>query len=151
MESKATLDKARIAGGQSPSLPAVSLLTILVAALATAASEVCLKLGASETASRPALSSWLSLSGLGSKWVWFAIVLTILSFVAWVRAVRAIPLNVAYTFSNVTHVFIPLSCWLILGEAISPRRWLGIALVVVGLAVIARPFARLDEKLERAL
>ena len=61
------------------------------------------------------------------------------------------PLSIAFTFSNVIHVFIPLSCWLILNEAISPRRWLGIALVITGLAVIAQPFSRLEEKVEHSL
>jgi undecaprenyl phosphate-alpha-L-ara4N flippase subunit ArnF len=88
---------------------------------------------------------------LESKWVWLGIIFTVLSFIAWVRAIRVVPLSIAFTFSNVIHVFVPLSCWLILGEAINTRRWLGIALVVVGLVVIARPFARLDEKLEEVL
>jgi multidrug transporter EmrE-like cation transporter len=129
----------------------ISALAILASALTGTASEVCLKLGASETASHPTILPWLGLSGLSSKWVWFGIVFTILSFLAWVRAVRVIPLSIAFTLSNVVHVFVPLSCWLILGEAISARRWLGISLVIIGLMVIARPFARLDEKLEEAL
>jgi len=78
-------------------------------------------------------------------------VFTVLSFLAWIRALRAIPLSIAFTFSSAVHIFIPLSCWLFLGEAIGLRRWLGIALVVIGLMVIARPFARLDEKLDEAL
>ncbi len=127
------------------------MLAILASALTGTAAEICLKLGASETALRPTMLPWLGISGLASKWVWFGIVFTILSFLAWVRAVRVIPLSIAFTFSNVVHVFIPLSCWLILGETISPRRWLGIVLLIIGLAVIARPFARLDEKLEQAL
>lgn len=151
METKLTAHKATIDNRPVPSLPALSMLAILASALTGTASEVCLKLGASETASRATILPWLGFSGLESKWVWFGIVFTILSFVTWVRAIRVVPLNIAYTFSNVIHVFIPLSCWLILGEVISPRRWLGIALVIVGLAVITRPFARLDEKLERAL
>ena len=128
-----------------------SMSMILLCALLGTASEICLKIGASETADHALALPWLGLSGLESKWVWFGIIFTILSFVAWVRAVQIVPLSIAFTFSNVIHVFVPLSCWLILGEAISARRWLGIALVLAGLAVIARPFARLDEKLEQSL
>src|SRR5579859_7954951 len=107
-----------------------SLVAILASALTGTASEICLKLGASETAGRPMILPWLGLSGLESKWVWFGIVFTILSFLAWIRAVRLIPLSIAFTFSNVVHVFVPLSCWLVLGETISARRWLGITLVI---------------------
>jgi hypothetical protein len=41
----------------------------------------------------------------------------------------------------------PLSSWLVLGERISPTRWLGIALVLIGLAIVARPVTQLEEKL----
>jgi len=132
-----------------PSL--ASLFMILLCALFGTASEIFLKNGATETADHPMALPWLGLSGLESKWVWFGIVFTILSFVAWIRAVQVVSLSIAFPLSNVIHVFIPLSCWLILDEAISPRRWVGIALVIAGLAVIARPFAQLDEKLEKAL
>src|SRR5258707_8358724 len=123
MELTSTSDKAQIKTGQIPLRPArVALLAILVSALTGTASEICLKLGASETAARPTILPWLGLSGLESKWVWFGILFTILSFLAWIRAVRLIPLSIAFTFSNVVHVFVPLSCWLILGETISTRR-----------------------------
>jgi len=127
------------------------MLAVLLSALMVTAAEICLKLGATETAAHPSILPWLGLSGLGSKWVWLGIVLTIVSFIAWIRALRDIPLSIAFTCSNVVHVFMPLGCWWILGEAISSRRWLGISLVILGLLVIARPFARLDEKLDEAL
>jgi undecaprenyl phosphate-alpha-L-ara4N flippase subunit ArnF len=127
------------------------MIALLFSALTAAACEICLKLGAIETAERPTSVPWLGISGLESKWVWFGILLTIFSFGAWVRAVRVIPLSIAYTLGNSVYIFIPLGCWWILGETISPRRWVGIALVIVGLIVIARPFAKLDEKLSEAL
>jgi drug/metabolite transporter (DMT)-like permease len=34
-----------------------------------------------------------------------------------------------------------------LGEQISPRRWCGIVLVLIGLLLVAKPFARIEEKL----
>jgi len=127
------------------------MTAIAVTVITGTAAEVCVKVGAAETAGHPLILRWLGLSGLESKWVWFGIVLTILSFLAWVRAIRVIPLGIAYSLSNVIHVTVPLSCWLILGEAIGVRRWLGIGLVISGLLVIARPFARLDKKLEETL
>ncbi len=45
------------------------------------------------------------------------------------------------------HILVPLSSWIFLGEAILPRRWLGIGLVLVGLLIVAKPAARLEEKL----
>ena len=56
-------------------------------------------------------------------------------------------LSIAFPLSRVVDAMVPLGCWIFLGEAISTRRWVGIALVIVGLAVIARPVARLEEEL----
>jgi hypothetical protein len=33
------------------------------------------------------------------------------------------------------------------GEQLSARRWCGVAIVVLGLAVVARPAAKIEEKL----
>jgi undecaprenyl phosphate-alpha-L-ara4N flippase subunit ArnF len=139
------------AGAPAQRASLIALLEILACALVGTAAEVTLKMGAAATASSPTVLPWLGLSGLESGWVWLGIIFTVLSFVFWVRAVRRIPLSIAFTFSNIIHVFVPLSCWLFLGEAITPLRWLGITLVLAGLAVIARPFARLDEKFEEVL
>jgi len=42
---------------------------------------------------------------------------------------------------------VPLGCWIFLGEFISTLRWCGIALVVVGLALVAKPVAQIEERL----
>jgi drug/metabolite transporter (DMT)-like permease len=118
----------------------------LCAACATTA-EVLLKIGARETAHLPSMLPWLGITGLTSKWIWLSIVFTLLSLGAWMKAISILPLSVAFTLSNVVHVLIPLCCWAFLGEAISPRRWLGIFLVVSGLLLIAKPFAQIDERL----
>jgi drug/metabolite transporter (DMT)-like permease len=47
----------------------------------------------------------------------------------------------------VVDVLVPLGCWIILGETISMRRWCGIGLVIIGLAIMAKPVARLEERL----
>ena len=60
---------------------------------------------------------------------------------------RVLPLGVAFPLTNAVQVLVPLSCWMFLGEAISPQRWCGIVLVVVGLMIVAKPYARLDERL----
>ena len=107
-------------------------------------SELLLKRGAVQTAAN---ASWTGVTGLASPFVWMAILLTLLSFVSWLHVLRYIPLTIAFPFSRVVDVLVPLSCWLILGEDISLRRWIGIGLVVLGLAVLARPVARFEERL----
>jgi drug/metabolite transporter (DMT)-like permease len=84
---------------------------------------------------------------LASPYVWLAILFVILSLITWLHVLRYIPLSLAFPISQVVHVLVPLCSWLFLGESIIDLRWYGIALVSLGLAVVAKPVARLEERL----
>jgi drug/metabolite transporter (DMT)-like permease len=109
--------------------------------------ELLLKRGAADTANLSARWSWTGLTGLASIYVWVAIVFVILSLVTWLYVLRYIPLSIAFPISQAVHVLVPLGSWFVLGENIVTMRWIGIALVSLGLAVVARPVARLEEEL----
>jgi multidrug transporter EmrE-like cation transporter len=109
--------------------------------------ELLLKLGAAETAHLSGGWDWTGVSGLASLYTWAAIVFVILSFVTWLHVLRHIPLSIAFPISQAVHVLVPLCSWLFLGEVILSLRWCGIALVSLGLAVVAKPVARLEERL----
>ncbi|HME89022.1 MAG TPA: EamA family transporter [Chthoniobacterales bacterium] len=119
---------------------------LILETLFVTASEVLLKIGASETRQVQAWE-WTGLLSLTSIWIWVAVVLVILSFLCWIYVLRHIPLSIAFPLSNVVHVLVPVSCWLFVGEQLSARRWCGVAIVVLGLAVVARPVAKIGEKL----
>jgi drug/metabolite transporter (DMT)-like permease len=114
--------------------------------LATAA-EVFLKLGANETSDPTSDWSWTGLPSLRSRWVWAGIIASVASLFNWLATLRKLPLTIAFPLGNVVHILVPLSSWVFLGESIPPLRWCGIALVLLGLAIIARPAAQLEEKL----
>ena len=114
--------------------------------------ELLLKLGATETAHiAGARWAWTGISGLASLYVWLGIPLIILSLITWLHVLRYIPLSIAFPVSQVVHVLVPLSSWLLLGEFITSLRWCGIALVSLGLAIVAKPAARLEDRLEEKL
>ena len=106
-----------------------------------------MKRGASETADPNSSWSWTGLTGLASIYVWIAIVFVIISLITWLYVLRYLPLSVAFPISQAVHVLVPLGSWLILGENIATLRWIGIALVSLGLAIVAKPVARLEEEL----
>ena len=110
-------------------------------------SEIFLKLGAEETADPANAWSWTGLTGLRSRWVWCGIVASVVSLFNWLATIRRLPLTIAFPVGNLVHVLVPLSSWIILGEAILPLRWFGIALVLLGLVIVARPAAKLEERL----
>src|SRR5437868_2856456 len=110
--------------------------------LATAA-EVFLKLGANQTVDPANHWSWTGLPSVRSLWVWWGIIGSIASLFSWLAAIRKLPLTVAFPLGNVVHILVPLCSWIFLGEVIRPLRWCGIAFVLFGLAMIAKPAARL--------
>jgi len=107
-------------------------------------SEVFLKRGAEATA--PAHTDWLGLASLSSPHVWLGAALLVLSSVTWIIALRSLPLYLAFTLCSVIHVTIPVASWLWLGDQISILRWTGIALVLAGIWIIARPASRIEER-----
>ncbi len=117
-------------------------------ALLVTAAEIFIKVGATHTATAVgAPTEWLGVSGLMSGWVWLGILCTILSFISWLYVLKHIPLSIAFPISNVVHALVPVGSWLFLAEAISLRRWCGIAVVLAGLVIVAKPVSSLEEKL----
>lgn len=109
--------------------------------------ELLLKLGARETADLSNRWAWTGITGLASAYTWVAIIFVIFSLITWLYVLRYIPLSLAFPISQAVHVLIPLCSWIFLGEVIISLRWCGIALVLLGLAVVAKPVARLEERL----
>ncbi len=116
---------------------------VVISIVFSAASQLLMKRGADDSVH----DAWLGFSGLHSGWVWLGIFAMIASLAAWLHALRSLPLNVAFSLACSTHALVPLSSWLLLGEVIPLKRWIGIALVIAGVAVIARPLVKLEEKL----
>ena len=110
-------------------------------------SELLLKRGANEVAAPDSAFSWTGINGLASPLVWWAILLIIASFISWLYVLRYIPLSIAYPLSRVVDILVPLGCWFFLSERISALRWSGIAFVVIGLALVAKPIAKMEERL----
>jgi drug/metabolite transporter (DMT)-like permease len=115
--------------------------------LGVLAYELLLKAGANATADLSKSWSWTGVSGLASPLTWLAIALILFDLVIWLYVLKYIPLSIAFPLSRVVDVLVPISCWVILQETISPRRWCGIVLVIIGLAIVAKPVAKLEERL----
>jgi drug/metabolite transporter (DMT)-like permease len=120
---------------------------IAFSTVAVATAELFLKRGAMQAPALRASLNWTGVSGLASPLVWFGILLIAISFVSWLYVLRFIPLSIAFPISQLVHVLIPLGSWIFLDELISPGRWAGIALVVAGIFTVAKPVARMEEKL----
>ena len=109
--------------------------------------ELLLKAGATATADPAKSWSWFGVNALASPLTWLAIVVIVIDLVIWLYILKFIPLSIAFPLSRTVDILVPISCWLILHETISPLRWCGIALVIVGLIIVAKPAAELENRL----
>ena len=120
-----------------------AFLQIGISVVLAAAAQVFLKLGTA----RESNVSLFNVAALNSHWVWLGILSMLLSLVSWLYALRSVPLLIAFNLAAATHVIVPIASWVILGEQISPIRWLGILIVTLGVFVIAQPLSRVEERL----
>ena len=126
-----------------------SLALLMVTSVLSAAAEMFFKKGALATANMPAAAALHGIAALASWWVWPGMLLQILGMGCYAAVLRRLPLYVAFSFMSILHVLIPLGSLVFFQEQISLRRWSGIALVLAGIWIIARPASRIEEELER--
>jgi undecaprenyl phosphate-alpha-L-ara4N flippase subunit ArnF len=119
---------------------------VIACALFVTASEVLMKKGADEAVLESNLFNTIGIPGLASAWVWVGILCYLLSFVFWLKVLRVMPLSVAFSLVNIEHVFVPMASAVFLGESITFWRWFGIALVLSGVLVIAKPLHRVEDR-----
>lgn len=130
----------------SPAAVLVHPLThILLSVIFNAASQVLLRVGASEAGQQ----GWVGFHGLASFWIWAGIAAQIASLASWLHALRTVKLLIAFNLSGLLHVLVPLASWLVLGERIPAARWLGIALVLAGVLIVAAPAAAVETRMEK--
>jgi len=89
----------------------------------------------------------IGLTPLLSAWTWGGILSYIASMVSWLYVLRTVPLSIAFPLINVVHVLVPLGASIVLHEHVSPRRWTGITLILMGVIAIMKPVAKAEERL----
>ena len=77
------------------------------------------------------------LSLLKSGWFMGGVASYGISVLTWLAVLKSTPLAVATPFVAIVYVAVPLASRYVFGDAISPRMWIGMALVVVGVSLVA--------------
>ena len=60
------------------------------------------------------------------------------SVVVWIVALSRVEVSVAYPMLSIGYVINALLAWWLFDEAVSLQRWLGIGVIVIGVALVAR-------------
>jgi len=73
-----------------------------------------------------------------SPLVWGGLCLYGVGAAVWMVVLSRTALSFAYPIFAVTYAITPILAWLMLGEVVNPGRWLGIAVISVGVLLVSR-------------
>lgn len=62
----------------------------------------------------------------------------VISVVVWVMALSRVEVSIAYPLLSVGYVVNALAAWYLFGEAVTPMRLAGIAIIIIGVCVVTR-------------
>lgn len=86
------------------------------------------KVGASNSMRGLLLSSYF--------WLWFICYVVVTAL--WLIVLRVIPLSQAFPALGLTFAFVPLASHYLLNEKVVFKQWLGIVIIVVGVALVVQ-------------
>ncbi|KUM25857.1 hypothetical protein AU467_24450 [Mesorhizobium loti] len=71
--------------------------------------------------------------------IFFALFLYFLSTIAWVQALRTVPLSVAFMFNALAFVIVPCAGFFLFSESVPKYFYLGMPLILFGIFLITQP------------
>jgi len=61
-----------------------------------------------------------------------------IGFLAWLGAMSRFGLSYVYPFTGMNYVLVLLFSWIVFNEPLSPIRWLGVAVIILGVFISSR-------------
>lgn len=120
---------------------ASSFFLVLTGVLLNAFAQLLLKMGTNRAGSLEFSlgSAWATGLKIMSQWP-FLLGFSFygISVVVWIAALARVPVTVAYPMLSIGYIVNALLAYWLFGEAVSAERWLGIAVILVGVALVAR-------------
>ena len=118
-------------------------LWILGGVLLNAIAQLLLKVGARAVGEISLAGAWSSLWKTGLSVALQPAIIGglscyVVSVMLWIVALSRVEVSVAYPLVSIGYVVTALLAWWLLGENLNAQRWLGIAVIVLGVVLVAR-------------
>jgi drug/metabolite transporter (DMT)-like permease len=130
------------AGASRPTHGLVSVALILVSVTFATAGQFTLKAAMNHVTKHTSDSSAVDtlLSAAREPRLWAGLTLFGISAVFWLVVLSKVPLSFAYPFVGLSYLVIVLVARLILHEHVPTLRWIGVAIVATGIAIVGLSF-----------
>lgn len=116
---------------------------VLTGVLLNAAAQLLLKAGARSVGaismSDGSAALWRSAAGLAQHpGILGGLICYAVSVVVWIVALSRVEVSIAYPMLSIGYVVNAALAWWLFGEQVNAQRWLGIAVIVIGVVLVAR-------------
>lgn len=114
----------------------IAVLVLLVLTISMeVAREVCFKLAANKSDAQLQNSSYL-LRLFGTPLIWAGFACWGVELISWIMVLAHMKLSIAFPLLSLCYCGMILASKFILNEPVSKRKWLGVALITAGIALI---------------
>ena len=116
----------------------IQILQLVSFAMLMSLGQILFKKTALSMSSNEALSLFDGIfKAISIPWLYMALFVYGIATVFWLYLLQRIPLNLAYPFSALAMVIVPILAMYLFGERLNLSYWLGLSLIVSGIIVIA--------------
>lgn len=140
-KAQANRQKDAATKGSSMSPAMLTLVLIMIPTITGVAGQLLLKVGMSQLGalelSIAALPSLL-MRIVMSPYIVVGLAIYFGGVFFWLLALNRADLSYVYPFASLSYVLITIASWLLLHEAVPPLRWIGLVVICVGVALVAR-------------
>lgn len=112
------------------------LLLVFTAVFMEALGQTCFKFSANAN-THGAHPAGVIRSAFSNHWTITGIACFLTEAVLWTVALNKLPLSVAFPAGSVCFVFVAILSFLLLKERVGKQRWMGIALILAGVALVS--------------
>ena len=71
-------------------------------------------------------------------WLYLALFLYLFAIILWLHILQKVPLSIAYPFSALAMIIVPIMASQIFAEKLSLSYWFGAILIIIGIIIIAK-------------
>jgi len=75
---------------------------------------------------------------VSNGWIWMGFVIIIIETLMWFAVLAKLDLSVAFPVSSSSYIFVLIISALLLNEPVGINRWIGTALIVVGISIVVK-------------
>jgi undecaprenyl phosphate-alpha-L-ara4N flippase subunit ArnE len=117
-------------------MTSLSFLLLLVVVVLSVAGQLALKHALNSTSSASLSSQQAMIRMLSSPYLWGWFISYAVTTVLWLAALTKVPLSRAFPILGLQFALIPLAAGFLLHERVAFRQWVGILMIIAGVALV---------------